>query len=44
MGGGGPRGGQEESNEELVREVRKLRDEVHDLRRSVDRIADALEE
>jgi hypothetical protein len=42
--GGGPRGEQGEGNEELVREVRKLRDEVHDLRRSVDRIADALEE
>ena len=44
--GGGPRGGQEESvgNEELVREVRKLRDEVHDVRRTLDRIADALED
>jgi len=48
MGGGpgGPRGGQEESvgNEELVREVRKLRDEVHDVRRTLDRIAEALED
>jgi hypothetical protein len=48
MGGGpgGPRGGQQEGgdNEELIREVRKLRDEVHDVRRSLDRIADALED
>jgi len=55
-GGGGPggMGGQpgpgpsrEEGgsdNEELTREMRKLRDEVHDVRRSLDRIADALEE
>jgi hypothetical protein len=45
MGGdpGGP--GQEEGsdNEEMVREMRKLRDEVHDMRRTLDRIADALE-
>jgi hypothetical protein len=47
MGGGGPpRPGQEEGsdNEELTREIRKLRDEVHDVRRSLDRIADALED
>lgn len=47
MGGGpgmGGRGEEDGGNEEVVREVRKLRDEVHDLRRSVDRIADALEE
>ena len=45
--GGGPGGrGEEEStgDEELTREVRKLRDEVHDVRRSLDRIADALED
>jgi hypothetical protein len=46
--GGGPGGrGEQESeggNEELVREVRKLRDEVHDIRRSLDRIADAVED
>jgi len=51
MGGGpgGPGGrGEEESSskadEELVREVRKLRDEVHDARRELGRIADALED
>ena len=55
MGGGGPGGalggepggrGEErgEDNEELVREVRKVRDELHDLRREVGRIADALED
>jgi hypothetical protein len=46
--GGGPPGQREESggsdNEELTREMRKLRDEVHDMRRSLDRIADALED
>jgi len=45
--GGGPGGrGEEEStgDEELTREVRKLRDEVHDVRRTLDRIADALED
>jgi hypothetical protein len=40
-GGGGPGG---ESNEELVREVRQLRDEVHDVRRTLERIAEALED
>jgi hypothetical protein len=49
MGGGpgGPAGrGEEEEggNEELVRELRKARDELHDLRREVGRIADALED
>ena len=46
MGGGPPGRGQEESNdnEELTREMRKLRDEVHDVRRTLDRIADALED
>jgi hypothetical protein len=45
--GPGPGRGEEESgghDEELVREVRKLRDEVHDVRRTLDRIADALED
>jgi len=48
--GGGPGGapGQAQEggsdNEELAREMRKLRDEVHDVRRSLDRIADALEQ
>ena len=45
--GGGPPGQAQESgsdNEELTREIRKLRDEVHDVRRSLDRIADALED
>jgi hypothetical protein len=44
---GGEGRGREESgsdNEELTREVRKLRDEVHDVRRTLDRIADALED
>ena len=48
MGGGpgaGPGGPAEEgSNEEMVREVRQLRDEVHDVRRTLERIADALED
>jgi len=56
MGGGGPGGpggmggapGQAQEgggdNEELTREIRKLRDEVHDMRRTLDRIADALED
>jgi hypothetical protein len=48
--GGGPGGapGQAQEggsdNEELTREIRKLRDEVHDVRRTLDRIADALED
>jgi hypothetical protein len=46
--GGGPPGRPEEEggsdNEELTREIRKLRDEVHDVRRSLDRIADALDD
>ena len=53
-GGGGPGGmgaqpgpgGEQErgsDNEDLTREIRKLRDEVNDVRRSLDRIADALE-
>jgi hypothetical protein len=51
MGGpGGPGGrpggpGEEEGgNEEVVREIGKLRDEVHDVRRTLERIADALED
>ena len=50
-GGGGPPGmggggGEEESvgNEELVREVRQLRDEVRDATRQLQRIAQALED
>ena len=51
-GGGGPpgmgggRGGAEESddNEELVREVRQLRDEVRDATRQLQRIAQAVED
>jgi len=43
-GAGGPGGGSEGGNEELVREVRQLRDEVHDIRRTLERIADALED
>ena len=42
-GAGGP-GGSEASNEELVREVRQLRDEVRDATRQLQRIADALED
>jgi hypothetical protein len=52
MGGGGPGGalggspgGRGESdNEELVREIGKVRDELHDIRREIERVADALEE
>ncbi|MFB6129182.1 MAG: hypothetical protein ABEJ47_05390 [Halorhabdus sp.] len=41
----GPEDAEEDGgNEELTREVRKLRDEVHDVRRELERIADALEE
>jgi Mg2+ and Co2+ transporter CorA len=40
---GGP-GEEEGSNEEVVREIGKLRDEVHDVRRTLERIADALED
>ncbi len=45
-GPGGPGGRGEESvgNEELVREVRQLRDEMRDQTRALKRIADALEE
>ena len=39
---GGPKG--DAGNEELVREVGKLRDEVHDVRRTLERIAEALED
>ncbi|QRV15980.1 hypothetical protein JMJ58_03520 [Haloterrigena salifodinae] len=44
--GGGPVGREEESvgNEELVREVRQLRDEMRDQTRALKRIADALED
>ena len=47
MGGQPGPGGREEGgsdNEDLTREIRKLRDEVNDVRRSLDRIADALED
>jgi hypothetical protein len=51
MGGGpggapGGRGREEESagNEELVREVRQLRDEVRDATRQLQRIAQAVED
>jgi len=44
-GPGGPgAGGQDESNEELVREVRQMRDELRDQTRALKRIADALED
>ncbi|MHC3439658.1 hypothetical protein ACYJ1Y_16590 [Natrialbaceae archaeon A-gly3] len=42
-GPGGP-GGEEVGNEELVREVRQLRDEMRDQTRALKRIADALED
>ncbi|MDQ2052772.1 hypothetical protein RBH26_20220 [Natronolimnohabitans sp. A-GB9] len=45
MGGGpGGRGEEEVGNEELVREVRQLRDEMRDQTRALKRIADALED
>ena len=56
MGGGGPGaamggspepgsgGGSSKADEELVREVRKVRDELHDIRREMERIAEALED
>ena len=43
-GGPGGAGAQEVGNEELVREVRQLRDEVRDVNRNLQRIADALED
>ena len=43
-GGPGGAGGQEGGNEELVREVRQLRDEVRDATRQLQRIADAIED
>jgi hypothetical protein len=48
--GGGPPGAQaggpggDGGNEEVVREMRQLRDEVHDVRRTLERIADAIED
>ena len=39
--GGGGQGGI--GSEELVREVEQLREEVHDIRRTLERIADELE-
>ena len=46
MGGGRPSEGGDDSagNEELVREVRQLRDEVRDATRQLQRIAQALED
>jgi hypothetical protein len=48
MGGGGAPGGRSEEesvgNEELVREVRQLRDEVRDVTRQLQRIAQAIED
>ncbi|MFC7027985.1 hypothetical protein ACFQJ5_10910 [Halomicroarcula sp. GCM10025324] len=47
MGGQPGPGREQESggdNEDLTREIRKLRDEVNDVRRTLDRIADALED
>ncbi|GAB3018137.1 hypothetical protein [Natronobiforma cellulositropha] len=45
MGGGpGGPGGESTGDEELVREVRQLRDEVRDVTRQLQRIADALED
>jgi hypothetical protein len=43
-GPGGPGGDEGVGNEELVREVRQLRDEVRDVTRQLQRIADAIEE
>ncbi|WP_193787839.1 hypothetical protein [Natrialba asiatica] len=42
--GGGPGGSDEVGNEELVREVRQLRDEMRDQTRALKRIADAIED
>jgi hypothetical protein len=42
MGGGGAE--EESGNEELVREVRQLRDEVRDATRQLQRIAQAVED
>jgi hypothetical protein len=43
-GGRGEEGGDQVGNEELVREVRQLRDEVRDATRQLQRIAQALED
>lgn len=44
-GPGGPQpGASETDNEEVVREIRQLRDEVRDVTRQLQRIADALED
>ena len=43
-GPGGPGGQEDAGNEELVREVRQLRDEVRDATRQLQRIAQALED
>jgi hypothetical protein len=39
-----PRDRSSEGDQELTREVRKTRDELHDIRRTLERIADAIEE
>jgi hypothetical protein len=44
MGGGGGREEESVGNEELVREVRQLRDEVRDATRQLQRIAQAIED
>lgn len=47
MGGGspdGPPGAQKNSNEELIREIRKAYDELHDIRRGIERIGASLED
>jgi hypothetical protein len=41
---GGQGGGEQVGNEELVREVRQLRDEVRDATRQLQRIAQAIED
>jgi len=47
-GSGGGRGGPDDDegvgSEELVREVRQLRDEIRDVTRQLQRIADAIED
>jgi hypothetical protein len=43
-GPGAPGSGADGGNEELVREVRQLRDEVRDITRHLQRIADAMED
>jgi hypothetical protein len=42
--GGGPGAQEDSGNEELVREIRQMRDEMRDQTRALKRIADALED